>query len=185
LQQLKVTEKWRWPLQKVRSPPPNLKIILFHSFQHFQRFSRVRPPRPITVKLWKVLGPNKSIFKKGGHIYVTEKQIAANRETGKLSHGALSPETKQKCSMNALKHGLFSAKVLLPNDDVAAYESLVATIFAHHKPVTDAEKLVIQSPTPNGDSCASTAPNLASSHSGHLKNQTAFPDGTDPISNSS
>jgi hypothetical protein len=75
----------------------------------------------------------------------TDAQINANRENGKLSHGALSPETKQKCSMNALKHGLFSAKVLLPHEDVAAYESLVAAIFAHHKPVTEAEKLVIQS----------------------------------------
>jgi hypothetical protein len=111
----------------------------------------------------------------------TEAQINANRENGKLSHGALSPETKQKCSMNALKHGLFSAKLLLPHEDVAAYESLVAAIFAHHKPVTEAEKLVIQSVADTEWKLFRIDRVESGIYAyGHLKNENNFPEGTDP-----
>jgi hypothetical protein len=111
----------------------------------------------------------------------TDKQRAANRENGKLSHGAITPEGKSASSMNALKHGLFSAKVLLPHEDVAAYESLVATIFAHHKPVTDAEKLVIQSVADTEWKLVRIDRAESGLYAyGHLKNENSFPEGTHP-----
>ena len=74
----------------------------------------------------------------------SDAQITANRQNGKLSHGAVTPEGKRTCCMNAVKHGLTGATVLLPTDDVAAYEKSVAIVFDHYKPATDMEKLIIQ-----------------------------------------
>jgi hypothetical protein len=111
----------------------------------------------------------------------TDKQIAANRENGKLSHGATTPEGKSASSMNALKHGLFSAKVLLPTEDLAAYESLVAAIFSQYKPATAIESHLIQSVADTEWKLMRIDRVEAGIYAfGHLKNETSFPEGTDP-----
>jgi hypothetical protein len=74
----------------------------------------------------------------------SERQINANRENGKLSHGAITDEGRNICKMNALKHGLTGATILLPDDDLSAYQKSVAIVFDHYQPVTDIEKLAIQ-----------------------------------------
>ena len=75
---------------------------------------------------------------------MSEAQQNASRENGKLSHGAVTPEGKSICSRNAVKHGLCARKILLAPQDVEAYEKCFETVFQHHKPVTDMEKLIIQ-----------------------------------------
>ena len=52
----------------------------------------------------------------------TAAQIEANRKNAQHSTGPKSPETKAKCSLNALKTGLTGRTVLLPADDTAAYQ---------------------------------------------------------------
>ncbi len=47
----------------------------------------------------------------------TRKQIEANRRNAKKSTGPRTPEGKRKSSMNALKHGFRSQRVLLPEED--------------------------------------------------------------------
>ena len=74
----------------------------------------------------------------------SEEQIRANRENAKLSHGPVTPEGKAICAKNAIKHALTGATVLLPGDDVEAYNKLVSLTFDRHRPVTEAEKAVIQ-----------------------------------------
>ncbi len=47
-----------------------------------------------------------------------------NRANAQHSTGPRTPEGKARASMNAVKHGLFSAEVLLPGEDPALFESL-------------------------------------------------------------
>ena len=74
----------------------------------------------------------------------SEAQINANRANAQHSTGPLSPETKFISSHNALKTGLTGRTVLLPTDDVAAYEKLTAIVTAQWQPKTDPEKVVVQ-----------------------------------------
>jgi hypothetical protein len=75
----------------------------------------------------------------------TPIQVEANRANAQLSTGPSSPEGKLKSSHNALKHGLTGQTILLPTDDVEAYQSLVAHIHNKFKPATHEEKLLTQS----------------------------------------
>ena len=75
----------------------------------------------------------------------TESQINANRANSQHSTGPSSPEGKLKSSHNALKTGLTGRTILLPTDDVAAYQKIVAIAIDQWRPETDTEKLVVQS----------------------------------------
>ena len=72
-------------------------------------------------------------------------QAKANRDNAQHSTGPRTEEGKAKSSLNAVKTGLTGRTVLLPGDDVAAYQQHVASLEAHYNPVTDAEKLLVQS----------------------------------------
>jgi hypothetical protein len=63
----------------------------------------------------------------------TPAQIDANRANAQLSTGPSSPEGKAKSSHNALKTGLTGRTILLPTDDVAAYQNLVSLIEKMHE----------------------------------------------------
>ena len=74
----------------------------------------------------------------------TPKQIAANRQNAQVSTGPASETGKAKSSLNAVKTGLTGRTLLLPSDDVAAYQQHVASAFAQWKPETDREKALVQ-----------------------------------------
>ena len=67
----------------------------------------------------------------------SQAQIAANRANSQLSTGPTSAAGKTKSSLSAVKTGLTGATVLLPSDDVAAYERHIASSFAEWNPATD------------------------------------------------
>jgi hypothetical protein len=54
---------------------------------------------------------------------VSEIQLTANQENAQLSTGPKSQSGKAISSMNAVKTGLTGRTVLLPSDDVAAYQT--------------------------------------------------------------
>jgi len=72
-------------------------------------------------------------------------QLAANRANAQLSTGPTSSEGKAKVSHNALKTGLTGRTILLPSDDVAAYQAQVDRIFKQFAPESDEEKRLSQS----------------------------------------
>ena len=75
----------------------------------------------------------------------TPSQVEANRANAHFSTGPSSPEGKLKVSHNALKTGLTGRTILLPSDDVAAYENFTAITYNKFQPATDEEKLLVQS----------------------------------------
>jgi hypothetical protein len=72
-------------------------------------------------------------------------QLAANRANAQLSTGPTSSEGKAKVSHNAVKTGLTGRTVLLPADDVAAYQAQVERMFQQFSPEADEEKRLTQS----------------------------------------
>jgi hypothetical protein len=74
----------------------------------------------------------------------TAAQIAANQANSQLSTGPKTTEGKAASSHNAVRTGLTGQTVLLPADDVEAYQKHVARFEAQFKPVTDREKELTQ-----------------------------------------
>ena len=72
-------------------------------------------------------------------------QLAANRANAQFSTGPTSSEGKAKVSHNALKTGLTGRTVLLPSDDVTAYQEHVERIFKQFSPEGDEEKRLTHS----------------------------------------
>ena len=60
----------------------------------------------------------------------TEKQIAANRANAKKSSGPRTEAGKQRSRLNAVRHGLTGQVVVLPQEDIEAYNKFTADIIA-------------------------------------------------------
>jgi hypothetical protein len=68
----------------------------------------------------------------------------ANRANGKKG-GPKTPEGKAKVSINALKHGLYAEKLILPDEDPRAFESLAERLRDVYQPDgADEEEIVDQ-----------------------------------------
>jgi hypothetical protein len=72
-------------------------------------------------------------------------QINANRANSQFSTGPVTDAGKAKSSHNAAKSALTGQTVLLPTDDVAAYEKLSQALIALHRPATYHEEILVQS----------------------------------------
>lgn len=72
----------------------------------------------------------------------TKKQIEANRRNSKKSTGPKTDEGKAKSAQNAVKHGLTSRNVLLPDEDRVAYMEFLADTMAELDPMGNMETLL-------------------------------------------
>lgn len=61
----------------------------------------------------------------------TDAQLTANRINAQHSTGPRSDQGKTRSSRNNLRHGFRSQSVLLPGDDPAEYDALLAELTAH------------------------------------------------------
>jgi hypothetical protein len=75
---------------------------------------------------------------------VSEAQLAANRANAQSSSGPKTEQGKLVSSHNALKTGLTGRTIVLPTDDVAAYQSLVTLINKKFNPANDIEQHLTQ-----------------------------------------
>src|SRR5690349_14584084 len=66
-----------------------------------------------------------------------------NRENARKSTGPRTEEGKAASSKNAFKHGLYSEEVLVPGEDLAQYEALLADLRAEHQPATPSEEILV------------------------------------------
>ena len=72
-------------------------------------------------------------------------QTTANRANSQQSTGPKTDAGKAISSHNAVKSALTGQTVVLPTDDVPAYQRLVQTLIDLHRPVTYEEKILVQS----------------------------------------
>ena len=75
----------------------------------------------------------------------TAAQITANRANSQFSSGPKTDVGKTKVSLNAVKSALTGQTILLPTDDVAAYEQLSQSMIEFHRPATYMEEILVQS----------------------------------------
>ena len=66
--------------------------------------------------------------------HAINRQTEANRRNAALSTGPVTPEGKRRASLNALRHGLTGQTVVLPQEDLAAYQASCAQFHAELKP---------------------------------------------------
>jgi hypothetical protein len=71
-------------------------------------------------------------------------QIEANRRNAQLSTGPRTEIGKKTSSLNALRHGLTSRIVVLPTEDLAAYQNFSAEFLVDLAPATFAERQFAQ-----------------------------------------
>jgi hypothetical protein len=74
----------------------------------------------------------------------SEAKLNANRANAQLSTGPKTDAGKAKVSLNAVKTGLTGRTVLLPSDDVAAYEAAVLRFTDRWHPETEEECILVQ-----------------------------------------
>lgn len=74
----------------------------------------------------------------------TAKQQAANRQNAQKSTGPKTSEGKTVITLNAMKHGLLSRHVLLPDEDEAALVELGKRLRMHLQPVGEFEVLLVE-----------------------------------------
>ena len=72
------------------------------------------------------------------------RQTEANRRNAVHSTGPVTAEGKRRASLNALRHGLTGQTVVLPADDLAAYQRSCAEFHAELKPKGLIETKLVQ-----------------------------------------
>ena len=76
---------------------------------------------------------------------ISAAQLAANRANAKLSTGPISSEDKAKVSQNAVKNALRGRTIVLPFDDVDAYQALLLAYQKEFQPTGPVETGLVQS----------------------------------------
>jgi hypothetical protein len=74
----------------------------------------------------------------------TEAQIKANQENAKKSTGPATSEGKQRSSMNAMVHGIFSKTPLLPGENQEQFKLLEDEIIKAYQPTDAMEYHLVQ-----------------------------------------
>ena len=75
-------------------------------------------------------------------MHVSEARLAANRLNGLKGRGPVSPEGRQRSSMNAIKHSL-TAETLIPEGDAEEIRRRVEALTLEMKPRTEAGAILI------------------------------------------
>ena len=71
------------------------------------------------------------------------EQIEANRRNGSLSNGPKTPEGRTASSKNAIKHGLLSREILLPDEDASALAEFSQRLSEALNPIGAVEQLLV------------------------------------------
>jgi hypothetical protein len=72
-------------------------------------------------------------------------RTARNRANASHSTGPKTEAGKKRSSLNAYRHGLTGQTIILPAEDLHAYQAFTRTFFAEYKPVGTTEKQLVQS----------------------------------------
>ncbi len=74
----------------------------------------------------------------------SSKQIAANRRNAAKSTGPRTLEGKRRVSSNAVQHGFYAAKFIIPGESREEFQSICAEFMNEHRPVGPVESSLVQ-----------------------------------------
>lgn len=77
--------------------------------------------------------------------HASANRVAVNRANSQRSTGPRTPAGKQRSSLNALRHGLTGHTVVLPTEDLAAYQRLARSFLDEYQPRGATETQLVQS----------------------------------------
>src|SRR5258708_33046789 len=86
-------------------------------------------------------------FMKNNTVPITDRDAARsarNRANAAHSTGPKTEAGKKRSSLNAYRHGLTGLTIILPAEDLDAYQDFTATFFKDYKPVGTLEKQLVQ-----------------------------------------
>ncbi len=75
---------------------------------------------------------------------ISDDKLKANRENAQHSTGPKTPEGKKRSSLSALRHGLTGRVVLMPDEDLQAYEAFSKRWVDDLKPAGIVEETLVQ-----------------------------------------
>jgi hypothetical protein len=75
---------------------------------------------------------------------ISERQQDANRRNAAKSNGPKTPEGRAAVRMNALKHGLTAAEIVLPTEDKLEFEQFQAAFEEECQPVGPIEQVLVE-----------------------------------------
>src|SRR6267143_3280377 len=87
-------------------------------------------------------------FMKNNTVPITDHdgaRTARNRANAAHSTGPKTEAGKKRSSLNAYRHGLTGQTIILPAEDLDAYQAFTRTFFNDYKPVGTLEKQLVQS----------------------------------------
>ena len=113
---------------------------------------------------------------------LSDAKLAANRANAKKSTGAKTAATKKIVPMNALRHGLTSARACVPGDNVEVYDAVIESHHARYARGSDEERELVQIIAENAWRILKVAPEEAAIYDiGRIKYaETLFVEITDP-----
>ncbi|RLD05578.1 MAG: hypothetical protein DRI65_08525 [Chloroflexota bacterium] len=74
----------------------------------------------------------------------SKKQVAANQANSKKSTGAKTEQGKQAVSLNAVKHGIFSSRLVMPFESADEYGQLLDGLIDSLNPTGSVEQLLVE-----------------------------------------
>jgi hypothetical protein len=74
----------------------------------------------------------------------SQRRIDSSRANGAKSRGPVSPETRRKVSLNALRHGLVAKTLVLSNESTERFQSLLAAYLERFSPIDDFETDLVE-----------------------------------------
>src|ERR1700760_612754 len=74
----------------------------------------------------------------------SEKKVHANPLNAQKSTGPKSPPGKAKVAMNAVKHGLRAAHLVLPGEDAAEFDAMLAAWMGDWRAPTEARRVLVE-----------------------------------------
>ena len=69
----------------------------------------------------------------------SKNRIEAGRRNGALAKGKKSEESRQKCAMNSVRHGITAKSIVLSNESKEDFEALRKTYYARYQPADEVE----------------------------------------------
>ncbi|MBV9937571.1 MAG: hypothetical protein JO150_03625, partial [Acidobacteriaceae bacterium] len=133
--------RWREPVTRWGNLFFPINSLLIRCLPLFTRPERLR----FAISYGKLLLPDNSMSALASASLPSERRLAANRANAQLSTGPRTDAGKAKSSLNAVKTGLTGRTVLLPTDEVAAYEAHIERFRKEFQPVGDQETHLVQS----------------------------------------